>query len=46
MSEEVKKQKPRRNKYRYGDDFCIIRERRRENRKEEIPICDRHIDGA
>lgn len=46
MSEEIKKQKPRRNKYRYGDDFGILREKRRENKREELPICDRHIDGA
>lgn len=46
MNEEVKKPKHRRNKDRYGSDFSILREKRRENRREEIPICDRHIDGA
>lgn len=42
-------EKRRRNKRRYltGEDIDMFREREQENRrKREVPICDKHIDGA
>ena len=46
MMEENRR--PRRKHRRLtGEDIDMFREREQENRhKKEVPICDRHIDGA
>jgi hypothetical protein len=44
--EEQKKRK-RRHRRLTGEDIDMFRERESERRKKmEVPICDRHIDGA
>jgi len=44
--EEQKKRK-RRHRRLTGEDIDMFRERESERRnKREVPICDRHIDGA
>lgn len=44
--EEQKKRK-RRHRRLTGEDIDLFRERESERRKKrEVPICDRHIDGA
>lgn len=44
MENEAKKRRRKRHRAFYGEDYSIIRERK--ERKEYIPIADRHIDGA
>lgn len=48
MEEERKPTKRRRrSRYLTGEDIDMFRERESENRRRrEVPICDRHIDGA
>lgn len=42
---EETKRKRRRRKHRfYGEDYSILRERK--EKKDYVPIADRHIDGA
>ena len=41
--------RPRKRRHRRltGEDIDMFRERENDNRrKREVPICDRHIDGA
>ena len=45
--EEVKKRRKRRHRRMTGEDIHMFREREHDNRKKDyVPICDRHIDGA
>ena len=43
MEENKKKKRPRKHRY-YGEDYSILHERR--EKKDYVPIADRHIDGA
>ena len=44
---EEQKKKKRRHRRLTGEDIDMFRERESERRnKREVPICDRHIDGA
>ena len=46
MTELIGRRK-RRHRYKTGEDIDMLNERKQENNsKKEIPICDRHIDGA
>lgn len=43
----MEKRHKRRNRYYTGEDIDMFKEREQERRHErEVPICDRHIDGA
>ena len=45
--EENKKPRKRRHRRLTGEDIDMFRERERDNKtRRDIPICDRHIDGA
>ena len=45
--DEVKKRRKRRHRRMTGEDIDMFREREQERRKKDyVPICDRHIDGA
>ena len=47
MSLEEPKRRKRRHRRMTGEDIDMFRERETDNKqKREIPICDRHIDGA
>ena len=44
---EENKRRKRRRKYLTGEDIDMFHEREREQKsRKEVPICDRHIDGA
>ena len=46
MTDLVKRRKRRHRRYT-GEDISMFQEKEQESRrKNEIPICDRHIDGA
>ena len=45
--EEERKRRKRRHRRLTGEDIDMFREREHEDRKKNyVPICDRHIDGA
>lgn len=45
--DEITKRRKRRRRRLTGEDIDMFREREQDNRrKREVPICDRHIDGA
>ncbi len=45
--EEERKRRKRRHRRLTGEDIDMFRERESDSRKKrEVPICDRHIDGA
>ena len=45
--EEIKRRRKRRSRYYTGEDIDMFHEKEHDNRKKEyVPICDRHIDGA
>lgn len=45
--EEERKRRKRRHRRLTGEDIDMFHEREHEQRKKEyVPICDRHIDGA
>ena len=47
MEENNVKRRKHRHRRMTGEDIDMFHEREHENRnKREIPICDRHIDGA
>ena len=44
---EENKRRKRRRKYLTGEDIDMFHERESEQKsRKEVPICDRHIDGA
>ena len=44
---EENKRRKRRRKYLTGEDIDMFHEREWEQKsRKEVPICDRHIDGA
>ena len=45
--ELLKRRRRRKKRFMTGEDIDMFNEREQENRnKKEVPICDRHIDGA
>lgn len=43
----MNKYRKKRNRYMTGEDLDMFHEREQEHRRDkEIPICDRHEDGA
>lgn len=47
MENEAPKRRKRRHRRLTGEDIDMFNEREHDNRnKREVPICDRHIDGA
>ena len=45
--ELLKRRRRRKKRFMTGEDIDMFNEREQENRNnKEVPICDRHIDGA
>ena len=47
MTDLIERRKRRRkHSYKTGEDIDMLNEKKSRDEKREVPICDRHIDGA
>ena len=46
MTDLIGRRKRRRRTYKTGEDIEMLREKNSRDKSKNIPICDRHIDGA